>query len=140
MKCLALLLAVLLAAPASADKARHPKASSTPQIWPPGPDDEPKPKPKPVEPAPPPPEELPAPPAPPPAPPAADEAEDDGPCAEAFDDCREDCTITHATDDTLHLRGKHPPIVKCIARCQAERDRCDDAHAAGFDAAQPHRE
>ena len=139
MKRLALLAAVLLASPASADKGHHPKPSSQPQIWPPGPDDAPKPKP----PEPPPPtqvEELPPPPAPPPAPAAVDDPDDDGPCAEAEDDCREDCTITHATDDTLHLRGKRPPIVKCIARCQAERERCDDQHAAGVDDPGPHRE
>ena len=142
MKRLVLLqLGLLLATPASAERSRSPKPSSTPQIWPPGPDDAPKPKPKASEPAPPPPEELPAPPEPARAPaPAAEQDEDEGPCAEAFDTCREDCTITHATDDTLHLRGKRPPIVKCIARCQAELDRCDDQREAGVDATGPHRE
>lgn len=139
----ALLAAVLLSsAVAAADKPHPKKPSAQPQVWPPGPEETAPKKPAPPEPPPAPVEELPPVPAPPPKPAPAEADDADDACAEAFDDCREDCTIAHATDDTLHLpKGKKPPIVRCIARCQSARDGCEERQGAGLEpASRPHDE
>jgi hypothetical protein len=60
------------------------------------------------------------------------EAEDT--CADAFDDCKEDCAISHSQDDTLHVqRGKKLPVEKCLTRCKNRLDTCEEQHEAGFE-------
>src|SRR5947209_19013877 len=128
MKRWLLVLALLVPLAALADKAKKKPAGNGVEIWPPpapGTDQagEKKPKPKPE---PKPPEEpdggvgeldpaLATPTAPPK--PQAEPDDDDAACDDAYADCKDDCAITHAPDDTLPVqKAKKAPGAKCPAR------------------------
>jgi hypothetical protein len=139
------LLALALLLPSLARAEDKPKPSEAPAIWPPAPDEDAPKKPAPKakkggkdakekdepkensdEPLP----RLtddedahhPA--------PVVNEAPED-PCDAPFDECREDCTITHSNDDTSKMGGRKP-LVTCIARCNKARAACEERRSLGL--------
>jgi len=64
--------------------------------------------------------------------PADDEPTPDR-CDEDFDDCKEDCSIAHTNDDTLHVKpGQKLPVQKCVSRCKQKHETCEEQLQAGF--------
>ena|SRR5947209_20310209 len=64
----------------------------------------------------------------------ADQDDDDDRCADTFDDCKEDCAVSHSQDDTLHVqRGKKLPVERCLSKCKKRYDVCEEQREAGFD-------